>query len=46
MILAGDIDPQVWFAGLVGIVFAGAMFDIGIAFLMRGTDEAAGDDRY
>lgn len=46
MITAADIDPQVWFAGLVGFVFAGALFDLGIAFLMRGTDEAAGDERH
>jgi hypothetical protein len=45
VITAENIEPAKWFAGLVGFMFAGFAFDIGIAFLMRGSDEAVGDER-
>lgn len=45
-ITAADIDPAIWFGGLASLVITAALFDLGIAFLMRGTDEAAGDERH
>lgn len=45
LIAAGDIDPAKFLAGLATFGFAVAGFDLGIAFLMRGVDEAAGDAR-